>query len=153
MKTDVYVRSLYRGFRVPVWLVRNAARVALRRHRKKGPVSIVFVSARRMRKLNKQFTGRDETTDVLAFPTRDELDSLLGEVFVNADAVMETADKLGIHPNIEAVFLAVHGVLHLVGLKDKTPAQRKKMLDAQLKVLEEMGYHASILDVLRRSMQ
>jgi len=153
LKTDVYVRSLYRGFRVPVWLVRKAARVVLKRYKKRGPVSIVFVSARRMRRLNRQFTGRDETTDVLAFPMRDQEEALLGEVFVNANAVMETAEKLDIHPNIEAVFLAVHGLLHLVGLKDETPAQRRKMLNAQLEVLKEVGYHASILDVLRRSVQ
>ena len=152
----VYVRNLYGGLRVPVWLVRRAVEKVLQAYRKQGPVSVVFVSARRMRTLNRKFTGRDEPTDVLAFPIRgpkDPPETPLGEIYINANAVLETAKELNIPENIEGVFLAVHGVLHLVGFKDRTAAQRRRMLKAQLDIMAELGYHASIVDALRRSLR
>lgn len=153
---EVYVRNLYGGLRVPVWLMRQAMEAVLRRFGKKGPLNVLFVSPRKIRALNREYAGKDEVTDVLAFPVRgpdDTEETPFGEIYINAKAVLRTAEELKISPNIEAVFLAVHGLLHLVGFSDETPAERRKMIRTQLKIMAELGYHASIVETLRGSLK
>jgi probable rRNA maturation factor len=72
-----------------------------------GHLSIELVGAKRIHELNRRFRGRDEPTDVLAFPVDEDAASHgpreLGDVVVCAELA---------HDLEEAV---VHGVLHLAG--------------------------------------
>ena len=55
----------------------------------KKSFTIAFVSDRKMRELNKQFRGKNSTTDVLSFPfERDEFDTdenNLGEIIISTE--------------------------------------------------------------------
>ena len=77
-----------------------------------GHVAVEFVGSERIRELNREWRGRDATTDVLSFPV-DETGAPagpreLGDVVI---APEHTADLR------EAV---VHGTLHLVGMDHET---------------------------------
>jgi probable rRNA maturation factor len=79
-------------------------------------VSLALVGAPEMRELNRSYTGRDELTDVLAFPMGEK--ELLGDVVVcPAKAVMES-DARSCDPMHELLLYAVHGTLHLLGYDD-----------------------------------
>ena len=100
-------------------------------------LSILFVSADHMRKLNSHFAGDDYPTDVLAFPMMDDEDlaeeegPLLGDVVVCPAVAQKNADRLG-HPlDVELGVLVVHGTLHLLGydhqgVKDKEAMERRQ---------------------------
>lgn len=100
-------------------------------------LSILFVTAEHMRKLNSHFAGDDYPTDVLAFPMMDDEDpdeeegSLLGDVVVCPAVAQGNADRLG-HPlDTELGVLVVHGTLHLLGydhqgIKDKEAMERRQ---------------------------
>jgi probable rRNA maturation factor len=88
-----------------------------------GHVAIEFVSADRIRKLNRRYRERDEVTDVLSFPV-DEGPPELGDVVI----CPEHTENLS-----EAV---VHGVLHLCGYDHETDGG--EMLELQRRVLERL---------------
>jgi probable rRNA maturation factor len=83
-------------------------------------VNVVLVSDARMRGLNRRWRGRDRATDVLSF----ELDArepgtrtrLLGEVYVARGRAREQGREAGHGYHAEVKRLALHGILHLLGL-------------------------------------
>jgi probable rRNA maturation factor len=86
-----------------------------------GEVALILVGPSEMQGLNHQFRGKDEVTDVLAFPIdeRDELPSgmprMLGDVVICLERCAEQAADQGHGAGDELVVLAVHGTLHLLG--------------------------------------
>jgi probable rRNA maturation factor len=86
-----------------------------------GEVALILVGPAEMQGLNLQFRGKDEVTDVLAFPIdeRDELPNgmprMLGDVVICLARCAEQAADQGHGVGEELVVLAVHGTLHLLG--------------------------------------
>ena len=74
-----------------------------------GHLTVEFVDAERIRKLNREHRGRDAPTDVLSFPI-DGADELAGAPRELGDVVICPEHTVELR---EAV---VHGVLHLVGM-------------------------------------
>jgi len=109
--------------------LRTAIEAALRAAGLDGHLSVEFVDAARMRELNNRYRGRDEPTDVLAFPVDGPGPTVgpreLGDVLV----CREQADDVQ-----EAV---VHGVLHLAGYDHES--DEGEMIELQLQVLSELG--------------
>jgi len=100
-------------------------------------VTLVLVSDRAIRSLNRRFLRRDRTTDVLAFPGEDR--AFLGEVVISVDRARAQAKEAGHDPAAEIALLAAHGVLHLLGYDDRTAAQRARMMRRQRRLLHELG--------------
>lgn len=111
-------------------------------------VTVSFVSDEEIQSLNKQYRGMDRPTDVLSFPvyTKEELLDIpidlpitLGDIVISIDRGKEQA-KLYNHSLLrEFTFLAVHGLLHLVGYDHNTPEAEKEMFSYQNKLLKEYG--------------
>ena len=102
--------------------------------------TIVLVSDRKMSELNRAFRRVKGTTDVLAFPMRERADSnftpqILGDVVISVERAMDQARECGHSLEYELCFLLVHGLLHLLGWEDSTPAKRAEMQRAQERIL------------------
>src|SRR3972149_7028579 len=93
--------------------------------RKSAGVNVVFIDNKTIKKLNRQFLRHDYITDVIAFPFDDG--GLLGDVVVSVERASDEARRRGITTREEILRYVVHGVLHLVGYRDKRPADRKRM--------------------------
>ena len=101
-------------------------------------LSVLFVSAAHMRRLNAHFAGNDYATDVLAFPMMDDDDDeeeeagpLLGDVVVCPQVALRNAERVGHSLDDELAVLVVHGTLHLLGYdhqkaKDKEAMERRQ---------------------------
>jgi len=90
--------------------------------------------------LNHKYTKREGTTDVLAFPMREGTDSeysghLLGDVFVSIDRAREQAKELGHTFRKELLFLALHGLLHLLGYDHESMPEKLESLEEELATL------------------
>lgn len=145
MSVRVFVRNLQKYLRIPLKLVRSIAVETLEVSPKNSDsaLSIVFINDKRMRKLNRLYTGRDDTTDVLAFSLKDSDETqepLLGEVFVNAQLACERASRVRNSSTSEALLYLVHGILHLKGYDDHTPQKRRIMWRKTRKILSRFGY-------------
>lgn len=117
-------------------LVARAAKAALgAKARASGELCVVFAADAQVRALNKRFLSHDRETDVIAFgyprPRKAAADAPFGDVYVSLGVAKRQAEALG-HPlSREAVTLAVHGTLHLVGYDDARPADKARMFKRQ----------------------
>ncbi len=79
--------------------------------------------------LNREFLSHDYETDVLSFPMNDEPDPSVvdGEVYVDLDTAHERCSEFGTTFKAETYRYVVHGLLHLLGYEDESPALKKEM--------------------------
>lgn len=93
----------------------GAARLVLEKERvPKASVSITFVTAARMRALNRRALGRDRATDVIAFPLRHQ-DRIVGDVYVCPSVARRSAGSERVKRREEEARLVIHGTLHVLG--------------------------------------
>ena len=100
-------------------------------------VDIIYCRDREIIPLNAKFKGKKTTTDVLAFGLEDsDTPDFLGEVYVNLDQAKRQALEFGVPYPQEVKRLTVHGVLHLLGFRDDTNANRVRMWNRQESYLD-----------------
>jgi probable rRNA maturation factor len=110
--------------------------------------------------LNSDWRQKDGPTDVLAFaaqdeglndappvplPAPDEEDGEpleLGDIVISVDTAARQAPEHGHHLEQELLFLASHGLLHLLGWDHPDDSSLAAMLERQLKLLESTGSQA-----------
>ncbi len=107
-------------------------------------LSLVLVSNRQIRQLNKEWRDKDAATDVLSFPLElvpppAGLPWEIGEVFISLPKAQEQAKEYGHSFKRELAFLFVHGLLHILGFDHLTKAQEKDMFGRQKRILEACG--------------
>ena len=100
--------------------------------------TLVFVADRAMRKLNRQFRGRNYSTDVLSFPTaRTEGEKLaganLGDVVISVERAGAQAAEHGLDFEEEVAQLILHGLLHLCGYDHETDNGEMNRLELRLR--------------------
>lgn len=78
-------------------------------------VSITFDGDDCLRDLNREYLGRDEPTDVIAFDLSHDEEVLIGDVYISVDRAAEQASEHGVALGEELLRLELHGILHLVG--------------------------------------
>lgn len=78
--------------------------------------------------LNRRFRGLDEPTDVLTFPTPANPAKYLGEVAIAVPYAERQAEARGVPLDTELCYLAIHGVLHLLGYEDEDTESHRLML-------------------------
>ncbi|HEX5703005.1 MAG TPA: rRNA maturation RNase YbeY [Pyrinomonadaceae bacterium] len=99
---------------------------------------IVFVSDAAMRKLNRQFRGKDSATDVLSFPAQPEsfeaeAEANLGEIVISLDRAQVQAKENGLTLVNEVEQLILHGLLHLCGHDHETDDGEMNRLELKLR--------------------
>ncbi len=97
--------------------------------RPKGCLSLVFVSDETIRRINKEYLGKDTPTDVIAFSYDDE--DVWGEIYISIDRAAEQANQYSVSYNEELTRLIIHGMLHLAGYEDTHPERKKIMFERQ----------------------
>jgi len=93
-------------------------------------LGVYFVGRKRMAELNARFVGHEGPTDVITFDYS-EGKKVHGEIFVCPDIALTQAKEFETTPQMELVRYLVHGLLHLRGYDDRTPAKRAKMKRAE----------------------
>lgn len=108
--------------RVRQWLDLIAARYS----RTIGCLSFIFCSDDYILDLNRKYLSHDYFTDVITFDYCEE-DILSGDIFISLDTVRSNSLRFGSAYENEFHRVVCHGLLHLIGYKDKTEADSKTM--------------------------
>jgi probable rRNA maturation factor len=92
---------------------------------------------RLVRRLNREWRGKDRPTDVLSFPAGDppplppgaeeSSGPHLGEIVISVPRCREQAAEQGVDPGVELARLVIHGVLHLLGYDHEDTMDRVRM--------------------------
>ena len=104
-----------------------------------GEVSVLLMDDEGMRALNRRFSGRDETTDVLSFrylPQAGIRGGTTGECMVNAERALQLGKRHGGVARELALYIA-HACDHLTGADDADDRQRRRMRRRELRWLRE----------------
>jgi probable rRNA maturation factor len=103
-------------------------------------VSLAFVDNQTIQPLNKRYLQHDEATDVLSFPLSEpNARRLAGELVISAEIAKLQAEEHGHPVQAELALYVIHGLLHLCGYDDKTPAGAAAMRERERYYLEHLG--------------
>ena len=123
-------------------------------------VTVTFAGPLVMRRLNREIRSVDRITDVLSFPllqmtcgkpdqplqaadfdlSEPERRILpLGDLVISLDRAFAQAAEYQHSEQREIAFLAVHGLLHLLGFDHEGDNQEKVMLQMQENILQQLG--------------
>lgn len=91
-----------------------------------GDLSFIFSSDEHILTINKDYLDHDFYTDIITFDYRED-EIISGDVFISIDRVTENATTLSLSFSDELHRVMIHGVLHIMGYKDKTPEEESLM--------------------------
>src|SRR6185312_7511210 len=90
-------------------------------------LNYIFCSDSYLLQINQQYLDHDTYTDIVTFDNSDIAKTITGDIFISIDRIRENASKFGVTEANEVHRVIIHGALHLLGYKDKSPADKKKM--------------------------
>jgi probable rRNA maturation factor len=90
-------------------------------------LTYIFCSDEYLHQLNLDYLAHDTYTDIITFDNADEDGIIESDIFISIDRVKENAQLLQTTFIDELHRVMIHGVLHLIGFDDKTPALKQKM--------------------------
>lgn len=105
--------------------------------------NVIIVSDEYIHKLNLEYRHIDRVTDVISFALLDDdsfidLDfKVLGDIYISIDTAKKQAESYGHSLKRELSFLAIHGLLHLLGYDHIEKEDEKEMFDLQELILNE----------------
>jgi len=103
-------------------------------------LSVLLVDDPQIRQMNRSYRGIDRPTNVLAFgmgqgTPAGEQPRVLGDVAVSVETASRECSQWGHRVQPHVLYLALHGLLHLLGYDDEGSVRRARQMNA---VLEEL---------------
>jgi probable rRNA maturation factor len=146
---EIFVEEEFRAL-VDKAPVRKIGRQVLKAEGMAPPyeVSLLFTDSEMVRRLNRDYRGVDEPTDVLAFymlPQKGVDSSFalppdgvtrLGEVIISYPQAVVQAKEQGHSIERELALLVIHGILHLLGYDHEEPKEERKMRERERELLD-----------------
>lgn len=121
-------RRFFRGF---LKELESFLQEVARREGVEKDIYVVLVGDGYIRRLNREFLGKDRTTDVISFDYGN-----MGEVYVNVDYAVRMGDF-----SFYTGYLALHGLLHLLGYDHKRKDMAREMESKQEEYIRLWKYY------------
>ena len=113
-------------------------------------LSVTFVSNDRIQEINREYRDKDRPTDVISFALEEmgegeleifgeDIPRILGDIIISIPKAREQAEEYNHSFMRELGFLAVHGLLHLLGYDHMNEQDEKQMFDRQKEILDGFG--------------
>jgi probable rRNA maturation factor len=105
----------------------------------RGEVEIIIVGDSEIKRLNREYRGKNKTTDVLSFAWQEDgivRTKILGQVYLCYPQIRRQAKIWRVPAKKEFARMLIHGLLHLVGYDHDNDEDSKKMFSLQEKVVK-----------------
>lgn len=102
-------------------------------------LDFIFSSDQYLLQINKQFLRHDDFTDIITFDLSEKPKQIHGEIYISVERVRENSRIYATSFRHELLRVVFHGVLHLLGFKDKSPVDKKLMRSMEDQWLMEFG--------------
>ena len=96
-----------------------------------------FCSDDAIQNVNKSYLDHDYPTDIITFPY--EYMPVEAEIYISIDTIHENAKRFNTNFKQELLRVIIHGLLHMLGLDDKTEELQKEMTKAEDHYLEVLN--------------
>ena len=136
MKQSINVVNVNKKKKISAASVKKIAVFVLRKFYKKRKeinLDIIFTSDSYLKRLNKIYKGKNRLTDVLCFPMAKGAD-----IYISSDRAAVNSRRFGLSFKHEVYLYTIHGVLHMLGFRDNTKSQKKRMEKVEHRLLEEL---------------
>jgi rRNA maturation RNase YbeY len=104
--------------------------VAKQEGKKIQELTYVFCSDEYLLQINQEYLNHDTLTDIVTFDNSEDPKKIEGDIFISIERVKENGDKLGTSET-ELERVMVHGLLHLLGYKDKKKEDKALMTEKE----------------------
>jgi probable rRNA maturation factor len=132
-------------------LIKKAAEIALETKKEYDSfeLGVVVTDDDNIHRINKEYRGIDEPTDVISFALLEGEDDFvmppdntlhLGEVVISYPRAVEQAIEQKHSTERELAWLVIHGVLHLLGYDHETDADRLAMQTIENEILSKIDF-------------
>ncbi len=98
-------------------------------------LNVVFTDDAKIAELNWRFLHHKGPTDILTF----DYENGSAEIVISLDAAVHQASLYHKTLEQELTLYLAHGILHLAGINDQTPLQRRQMRKAEQQLLQRVG--------------
>ena len=113
------------------------------RSNRKKFISLRLVNEKKMKDLNYNFRGINDSTNVLAFPAqmedKNEINNLLGDIAICVDVLKREAKEQHKKLQDHLAHLFIHGVLHLMGFNHENECNGYSMESTEKKILSTLS--------------
>lgn len=92
-----------------------------------GDINYILCSDEYLHKINVDFLKHDDYTDIITFDNSEEEGVIAGDIYISLERVNDNAKTNKADPDEELHRVMIHGVLHLLGLSDKSAEEKKRM--------------------------
>jgi len=122
-------------------LVKKVLKIGLKHLKiQKVMFNVIIVDNAYIQELNKTYRGIDRATDVITFALEDDQTfnpkkRILGDIYISIEKMQDQALEYGHSEKRELSFLAVHGLLHLLGYDHIEKADEEIMFKLQDEIL------------------
>ncbi|KOY84786.1 rRNA maturation factor [bacterium 336/3] len=90
-------------------------------------LNFIFCDDEYLHQINVEYLDHDTYTDIITFDNSEEKGKIESDIFISIERVKENAGKLQVTFEQELHRVMIHGVLHLLGYKDKTKMDKQTM--------------------------
>ena len=91
-----------------------------------GDLNFIFCSDPYLLKINQDYLDHNYYTDIITFDYKEDK-NVNGDIFISIDRVKENSQDLNVPFVDELHRVMIHGVLHIISYRDKTPEEEKLM--------------------------
>ena len=108
---------------------------------KNAEILFIFTTDNVLMELKKKYFNQEHFTDVIAFRLNDyNEDKVEGEIYISVPQVRNNAKQYNQAFNKELSRIIIHGSLHLLNYKDKTPQEKIKMTEREDYFLNKINW-------------
>ena len=116
--------------------IKNWIAEVIKRHGKQlGRINYLFCSDKQVYEMNVRFLNHDTFTDIITFDYV-QGNLISGDIIISVDRVGENAELFATTFEHELHRVIIHGVLHLLDFKDKTPHDASIMREKENESLQ-----------------
>lgn len=120
------------------------AALALAKPKVKGAaeLSILLTNDEEQHELNRQWRGKDSSTNVLSFPQIEPFGpvvGILGDITLARETLIREAEEQGVSFEAHFTHLVVHGFLHILGYDHLTDEEAAEMEGLETRILATLG--------------
>ena len=111
----------------------------------RGEVDVLLTSDAALRRLNREFRGKDKPTDVLSFPSPEEIAAEhAGDLAISLETAARQAASFGHTLRDEVRVLMLHGLLHLSGMDHEI--DKGEMAARERELRDELRLPATLIE-------
>jgi len=115
--------KLSHSLKVKKWI-----KTSVERHEQKlKEINFIFCDDAYLLQINQEYLQHDTYTDIITFDNSEKKGQIESDIFISIERVRENAQNLQIDFEQELRRVLIHGVLHLLGYKDKSKEQAQEM--------------------------